>query len=172
LPFPWRLSGRAGGRAVDHRALGASLSDLPEGHPGAGIIAWYLAQAVVTFQAIMEPARIVLGGGVTATPGLIEKVREEAARAGAGYFVGEAREVVVAPGLGGDSGCWARWPWRWKPEPSGRKRATSVGSITTLGVSSPAMRRSSMETRCSAPSAILVNGGEARHGLLAQGSPS
>jgi hypothetical protein len=172
LPFPWRLSGRAGGGPSIIARWGASLSDLPEGHPGAGIIAWYLAQAVVTFQAIMEPARIVLGGGVTATPGLIEKVREEAARAGAGYFVGEG----------------ARWWWRrgWAAiraagragrgagslKPQAESRATSVGSITTLGVSSPAMRRSSMETRCSAPSAILVNGGEARHGLLAHGSPS
>lgn len=97
------LEGLAAGPSIIAR-WGASLSDLPEGHPGAGIIAWYLAQAVVTFQAIMEPARIVLGGGVTATPGLIDKVREEAVRTGAGYFAGDPREVVVTPGLGGNSG--------------------------------------------------------------------
>ena len=97
------LEGLASGPAVIAR-WGQSLSELPVGHPGAAIVGWYLAQAVVSFQAVMEPARIVLGGGVMGTPGLIDTVRAEATRIGRGYFVGDPAEVVVAPALGGDSG--------------------------------------------------------------------
>ncbi len=97
------LEGMASGPAVIAR-WGKSLSELPEGHPGAARIAWYLGRAVATFQAIMEPARIVLGGGVMASPGLRDRVRDAAAEAGGGYFVGDARELIVEPGLGADSG--------------------------------------------------------------------
>jgi fructokinase len=97
------LEGLASGPAVIAR-WGQSLSELPAGHPGAAIIGWYLAQAVVSFQAVMEPERIVLGGGVMGTPGLIDTVRAEAARIGRGYFVGDPAEVVSAPALGSDSG--------------------------------------------------------------------
>jgi fructokinase len=97
------LEGLAAGPSIIAR-WGASLSDLPADHKGAEIIAWYLGQAVVTFQAIMEPARIVLGGGVMNTPGMIDRVRAVATQAGAGYFVGDPSEVVVSPGLGQNSG--------------------------------------------------------------------
>lgn len=97
------LEGVASGPSVTAR-WGASLSDLPADHPGHAMIAWYLGQAVCTFQAIMQPARIVLGGGVSAAPGLLDRVRMEAAKAGAGYFAGDPATVVVPPGLGSDSG--------------------------------------------------------------------
>ena len=97
------LEGLASGPAIRAR-WGASLSELPADHPAAGMVAWYLGRALATFQAVLEPARIVLGGGVMATPGLLDRVRDETAMAGAGYFVGEAAEVVVSPGLGTDSG--------------------------------------------------------------------
>ena len=95
------LEGLASGPAVIAR-WGCSLSDLGEAQ--AAMIGWYLGQAVCSFQAVMDPARIVLGGGVMATPGLLDTVRVEAATAGRGYFVGDPAEVVVAPGLGTDSG--------------------------------------------------------------------
>ena len=97
------LEGLASGPAVIAR-WGASLSDLGAAHPGAAMIAWYLGQAVCSFQAVLDPARVVLGGGVMATPGLLERVRAEATAAARGYFVGDPAEVVVAPGLGTDSG--------------------------------------------------------------------
>ena len=97
------LEGLASGPAVIAR-WGHPLSDLGEDHPGAAMIAWYLGQAVCSFQAVMDPARIVLGGGVMATPGLLAMVRTEAAKAGGGYFAGDPAEAVVAPGLGSDSG--------------------------------------------------------------------
>ena len=97
------LEGMASGSAITAR-WGKSLSELPADHPAHARIAWYLGRATVTFQAIMEPARIVLGGGVMNTPGLLDQVREVAAQAGGGYFVGDPRAVLVAPALGTDSG--------------------------------------------------------------------
>ncbi len=97
------LEGLASGPAIIAR-WGASLSKLPAGHPGHAIIAWYLAQMVVTLQSIMEPGRIVIGGGVTGTPGLLDKVRAEADRLGSSYFRGRAQDIIVAPGLGDKAG--------------------------------------------------------------------
>ena len=97
------LEGLVAGPAIAMR-WGASLSELGADHPAHQIIAWYLGQAIATWQAVLQPGRIVLGGGVMATPGLIEAVRQTAAVAGRGYFAGDPREIVVSPGLGGDSG--------------------------------------------------------------------
>ncbi len=97
------LEGLASGPAIKAR-WGASLSDLPADHTGQEIIAWYLAQMVVTLQSIMEPGRIVIGGGVTGTTGLLERVRANAVRLGSSYFCGKADEIIVAPGLGDKAG--------------------------------------------------------------------
>ncbi|WP_422061577.1 ROK family protein [Sphingopyxis sp.] len=97
------LEGLAAGPSIIAR-WGASLSDLPADHEGHEIIAWYLAQAVQTFQAILEPARIVLGGGVMATPRLLDRVRRMAVAASAGYFSGDPAAVIVPPALGDDTG--------------------------------------------------------------------
>ncbi len=97
------LEGLASGPAVKAR-YGVSLSELPADHIGHEIVAWYLAHAIATAQAMFEPGRIVLGGGVMGTPGLLERVRVEADRLGQGYFRGKAADIVVAPGLGDRSG--------------------------------------------------------------------
>ncbi len=97
------LEGLASGPAIIAR-WGCSLSELEPGHPGKAIIGWYLAQAMITFQAVMEPERIVLGGGVTGTAGLLDLVRAEAKAAAAGYFAGDLEKLIVAPGLGEQSG--------------------------------------------------------------------
>lgn len=97
------LEGLASGPAILAR-WGKSLSELPAGGAEQKIIAWYLAQAVSTFQAIMEPDCIVMGGGVTGTAGLLDLVRAEADHLGGGYFVGRASDVICAPGLGDDAG--------------------------------------------------------------------
>ena len=97
------LEGLACGPAVIAR-WGQSLSELPEGHPGKRIIAWYIGRALATFQTIMEPARIVLGGGVTATQGLLDLIRTEAQTANGGYTVGKIDELIVPPGLGDNAG--------------------------------------------------------------------
>lgn len=99
------LEGLATGPAIKAR-WGATLSDLPQDHVGHAIIAFYLAQAVIAQQALLSPRRIVLGGGVMQTPGLIGRVREAAARLGNGYFCASAdyEALVVEPGLGTRSG--------------------------------------------------------------------
>jgi fructokinase len=97
------LEGLACGPAVIAR-WGKSLSELPEGHPGKRIIAWYIGRALATFQTVMEPARIVLGGGVTATEGLLDLIRAEALAANGGYTVGKIDELIVPPGLGDNAG--------------------------------------------------------------------
>ncbi len=97
------LEGLACGPAVIAR-WGCSLSELPEGHPGKRIIAWYIGRALATFQTVMEPARIVLGGGVTATEGLLDLIRAEALAANGGYTVGKIDELIVPPGLGDNAG--------------------------------------------------------------------
>jgi fructokinase len=97
------LEGLASGPAIEAR-WGANLSALAPGHPAHEMIAWYLGQAVTTWQAVLQPHRIVLGGGVAAAPGLLDRVRTAARAAGSGYFAGDPDEVVVPPGLGADSG--------------------------------------------------------------------
>lgn len=97
------LEGLASGPAIKAR-WGTSLSDLPADHPAHEIIADYIAQLVATLQSIMEPGRVILGGGVMVTPGLLDKVRDQAAALGGGYFRGEAREIIVAPALGDKAG--------------------------------------------------------------------
>jgi fructokinase len=97
------LEGLASGPAINAR-WGKSLSELPTHHPGRAIITHYIAQLAVTLQSIMEPGRIILGGGVMATPGLIENIRDEAARLGGGYFRGKAQDIILPPGLGDRAG--------------------------------------------------------------------
>lgn len=97
------LEGLASGPAIKAR-WGMSLSELPADHPGHGIIANYIAQLVTTLQSIMEPGRVILGGGVMATPGLLERTRHEATSLGAGYFRGQAQEIIVPPALGDKAG--------------------------------------------------------------------
>ena len=97
------LEGLAAGPSIIAR-WGVSLSDLPADHPGHDIIAWYLAQAAQTFEAILSPSRMIFGGGVMETRGLLDRVRVKAAEGGAGYFAGDPAEVIVAPALGADTG--------------------------------------------------------------------
>jgi fructokinase len=97
------LEGLASGPAIKAR-WGASLSELGADHIAHGMIAWYLAQAVATFQAVLEPARIILGGGVMDAPGLLDRIRSEATTASGGYFAGVAEEIIVPPALGDNAG--------------------------------------------------------------------
>lgn len=92
------LEGLASGPAIKAR-WGKSLSELPGDHIGHRIIAFYIAHLVVTLQAMMEPGRIILGGGVMGTAGLLNHVQAEAERLGGGYFRGSARQIIVAPAL-------------------------------------------------------------------------
>ena len=99
------VEGLASGSAI-HARWGAPLSDLGDEHEGHELIAFYLAQLVVAQQAMLSPNRIVMGGGVMQTPGLIARVRDAAAKTGNGYFNAGAdyESLVVEPALGQRSG--------------------------------------------------------------------
>jgi len=97
------LEGLASGPAISAR-WGAELSDLAPDHPAHEIVSGYLAQLVVALQAMVQPGRIVLGGGVMATPGLLDRVRIQAIQQGGGYFQGRLDEVLSSPALGDRSG--------------------------------------------------------------------
>lgn len=97
------LEGLASGPAIKARWR-ASLSELGPEHIANDIIAHYLAQMAVTLQSVMEPGRIVFGGGVLGAPGLLLRIQNEAMRLGSGYFRGRANDIIVAPGLGDQSG--------------------------------------------------------------------
>lgn len=98
------LEGLVSGPAIAAR-WGASLSDLAPDHPAHDIIAWYLAQLVIAQQAILSPQRIILGGGVLATPGLLDRVRGASARLAARYFgTVDYATLISAPALGDRAG--------------------------------------------------------------------
>jgi fructokinase len=97
------LEGLVSGPAIKAR-WGKSLSELGIEHPAHEIVAWYLAQTVVSMQAIFEPGRMIFGGGVMGTPGLLQRVRSLATDMGGGYFRSDADAIVVSPALGDDVG--------------------------------------------------------------------
>lgn len=100
------LEGLAGGPAIIAR-WGASLSDLPADHEAHDMIAYYLAQLVIAQQALLSPRRVIFGGGVMATPGLLQRVRDQAAILAADYFGVAATDydaLVVSPALGDQAG--------------------------------------------------------------------
>ena len=92
------LEGLTSGPAIERR-WGTSLDKLGSDHPATAMAAWYIAQAVTSYRAVLQPARIVLGGGVMAAPGLLDAVRQQATALGNGYFPGDPAECIVSPGL-------------------------------------------------------------------------
>lgn len=97
------LEGLASGPAI-HARWGSSLSQLPDDHPAHEIIADYIAQACHMLFAVLAAERVVIGGGVAKTAGLVERIAARSAELGAGYLPGGARHRVTAPRLGGDAG--------------------------------------------------------------------
>lgn len=97
------LEGLANGPAIIAR-WGQSLSHLPADHPAHDIIAYYLAQAVVTMQSIFAPGKVIFGGGVMGTPGLLQRVKDQTVLLGNGYFRGDPDAIITLPGLGDKAG--------------------------------------------------------------------
>jgi fructokinase len=97
------LEGLASGPAILAR-WGHSLSHLAADHPAHDIIAHYLAQTAVTMQSIFSPGKIIFGGGVMGTPGLLDNVRRQAVMLANGYFRGDPHDIITLPGLGDKAG--------------------------------------------------------------------
>lgn len=104
------LEGLASGPAILSRwgRPGDELGDLL----GSAVLleAYYLAQLVAAVVYLLSPARVVLGGGVSSTPGLLDAVRHQTARVLAGAL-GEQHPAqdtssgfLTRPGLGSRAG--------------------------------------------------------------------
>ena len=97
------LEGLASGPAIMAR-WGKSLSDLPPDHAAHSYVSGYLAQLCHTIFATLAVEKVVMGGGVMNTPGLIERVREQTHALGADYLPGRSKQGIAAPLLGQDAG--------------------------------------------------------------------
>lgn len=102
------LEGLASGPAIAARWT-ASLSDLPPEHPAHAIIANYLSHLAVMITLAHMPDRILFGGGVMKTPGLIDRLRTETRHLLAGYVgsgpaSADLETYIQRPGLGDDAG--------------------------------------------------------------------
>ncbi len=101
------LEGRASGPAITAR-FGTSAEHLEDGQLEEAIRleAFYLAQMVRDLVYILAPERVILGGGVSLIPGLVERVGERLTVELAGYPGLPEHEAgfVVPPGLGNRSG--------------------------------------------------------------------
>ena len=102
------LEGLASGPALAART-GAPAETLGAGHAVWTVAADYLGQLCAHLVFTQSPARIVMGGGVMAQPGLLEAVRERLLHWLGGYIrrpqlQDGAVRYVVAPGLGERSG--------------------------------------------------------------------
>jgi fructokinase len=96
------LEGLASGPAILAR-WGRPLSELPTDHPAHEIVGWYLGHLAATLLAMVSPVRIVFGGGVLATAGLIERIRAHAAAIAGDYLIdGSAIEDLITPPVLGD----------------------------------------------------------------------
>lgn len=63
-------------------------------HADHTIIADYVAQACHLLFATVAAERVVIGGGVAKTAGLVDRIRVRAAELGAGYLPGTARHRI------------------------------------------------------------------------------
>jgi fructokinase len=82
---------------------------LPPEHAAWELESDYLALALVNIITITSPEVIIMGGGIMAVEGLLDKVRTKTRQCMAGYIAkdelaGRIDEYIVAPGLGNSSG--------------------------------------------------------------------
>ena len=102
------LEGLASGPAIEAR-WGADLSALGSDHEGLPLIAHYLGQLVVSLTLVMAPMKIIIGGGVSQAPGLLDQIQQEAHRQLGGYLsrydeLDSLVSLVQGPMLGSNSG--------------------------------------------------------------------
>jgi fructokinase len=102
------LEGLASGPAKEAR-WGVPAQHLPESHPAWDLEAGYLALGLATWVCTLSPQRIILGGGVMNSAGLLEKIRTKLTHILNGYIQSDALSTavdtyVVRPQLNGRSG--------------------------------------------------------------------
>ncbi len=102
------LEGLAAGPSIKAR-WGQSLSDLGSPPDRIALIADYIAQLAVNLVLLHMPDRMIFGGGVMKTPGLVEALRAATERRLAGYIKAPQLDpglvkYIVTPGLGDEAG--------------------------------------------------------------------
>ena len=100
------LEGLASGPAIRQR-WGSSLSQLSHDHIAHGLIADYLGQACATLVLTMSAGRVVIGGGVSHTPGLHTAIAARMRHWLGGYLTDDAVNAdsfIAAPSLGDHAG--------------------------------------------------------------------
>lgn len=98
--------GLASGPAIQQR-FGHSLSDATATVAEQRLIAGYLGQLVAALALILCPHRIVVGGGVAKTPGLLASAKESMLHCLNGYGAYPEQtlaDFLVTPALGDDAG--------------------------------------------------------------------
>ena len=100
--------GLASGRAIEGR-WGRSASELIDDEAVWELEAHYLALGLISVICILSPQRIILGGGVMAAPGLLERIHREVKDLLGGYVqspaVGDGMAgYITLPSLGSQSG--------------------------------------------------------------------
>ena len=105
LFHPACAEGLAAGPAITAR-FGQTLSDLASGGPEHLLIADYLGQLCANLVLTLSPHRIVLGGGVGQTPGLLPLIAQGMLRHLGGYSADPIRQAdyLRSPELGQDAG--------------------------------------------------------------------
>ena len=102
------LEGLAAGPAIKAR-WGKSLSELNNSQDQIELIADYIAQLAINLVLLHMPDRLIFGGGVMKTPGLVEALRRATERRLAGYIKAPQldpglQRYIVTPGLGDQAG--------------------------------------------------------------------
>lgn len=102
------LEGLAAGPSIKDR-WGQSLSELGSPADKVDLIAGYVAQLAVNLVLLHMPDRLIFGGGVMKTPGLIPAVRQQTEARLAGYIKAPQLDpglerYIVGPGLGDEAG--------------------------------------------------------------------
>jgi fructokinase len=99
------LEGLASGPAIAKR-WGMEAKDLPPDHPAWEIESDYLAQAVMSLLATVNPSRVVIGGGVSQADGFHARVECKVREWANGYFpaLDENVPFVVPPKHGQQAG--------------------------------------------------------------------
>jgi len=102
------LEGLASGLSMTKR-WGQSPEHLPDSHPGWELESDYIALALVNMIYAYSPQRIILGGGVSQHPGLVQAVRCKVKQFMNGYIqssmlMERIDEYILPPALGNRSG--------------------------------------------------------------------
>jgi len=103
------LEGLATGPALMARWNVNSAMKLPPEHEAWELEADYLAYAVANWIVTLSPQRVIMGGGVMKREELLGKIQERVPNLLNGYIqhpmiLEHIDELIVRPGLGGDSG--------------------------------------------------------------------